>query len=295
MLFAFVAYRDQFSLRLSGLIDKAFEIKALRVHGDRVADIVFSDKEAQPEQPGSERDLGDLSASIELRNVSFQYSSNDPMVLKDVNLMIGEGECVAITGPSGSGKTTLIKIILGLIAPTQGEVLIGGVPLMEAGLHNYRRAVATVMQDDHLFSGTIGENVTFFAPEPDDEFVTECATIAAIHDEIARMPMRYNTIVGNIGTSLSGGQRQRLLLARALYRRPKILVLDEATSHLDLRNEKLINLAIKGMRLTRVIVAHRPETVAMADRTIAVKDGTVICSAGQHAAPPLPEQSLDAA
>jgi ATP-binding cassette subfamily B protein RaxB len=274
MLFAFLAYKDQFSSRLAALIDRAFEIKTLRVHGDRIADIVFTAPE--PEQKSGNIDLDRLTPSIELKNICFRYSNNDPWVLQDINCKIEAGECVALTGPSGCGKTTLVKIILGLIAPTKGEILIGGTPLDAIGPQQYRRLAATVMQDDTLFSGTIGENISFFCPDVDDEFVSVCATRAAIHKEIVRMPMKYNSVLGNIGSSLSGGQRQRILLARALYQRPKILVLDEATSHLDLGNEESINEYIKEINLTRIIVAHRPETIAVADRTIFMQAGRIV-------------------
>lgn len=274
MLFAFLAYKDQFSSRLSALIDRAFEIKTLRVHGERIADIVLTAPE--PEQKTGIVDLRNMTPSIELKNISFRYSSGDPWVLEDISLKIEAGECIALTGPSGCGKTTLVKIMLGLIEPTEGEILIGGTPISAIGAQNYRRLAATVMQDDTLFSGTIGENISFFCPDVDDEFVLLCATRAAIHEEIARMPMKYNSQLGNIGSSLSGGQRQRILLARALYQKPKILVLDEATSHLDLATEDAINKYIKEINLTRIIVAHRPETIAVADRMISMRDGGIV-------------------
>lgn len=275
MLFAFVAYRDQFSGRLSALIDKSFEFINLRIHCDRVADIVFSQPENTFEQTGTSNEWLDLTPSIDLRNVCFRYSPIDAPTLSNINLRIMPGECVAITGPSGGGKTTLIKIILGLASPTEGEVFIGGVSLNEVGLENYRNLVASVMQDDHLFSGTILENISFFSDEANNDLIELCAIKANIHSEIMAMPMKYNTIIGNIGSSLSGGQRQRILLARALYRSPKILVLDEATSHLDLNNERIVNEAISKMNLTRVFVAHRPDTIAIADRVVLVNSGVI--------------------
>jgi ATP-binding cassette subfamily B protein RaxB len=274
MLFAFLAYKDQFSSRLSALIDRAFELQNLRVHGERIADIVFTAPE--PEQKAAPVDLRDISPSIELKSVSFRYSRSDPWILEDISLKIEAGECVALTGQSGCGKTTLVKIILGLIAPSSGEILIGGRSIDDIGAHHYRRMAATVMQDDSLFSGTIGENISFFCPDADDARIAECATRAAIDQEIARMPMKYNSELGNIGSSLSGGQRQRILLARALYRQPKILVLDEATSHLDITTEEAINTYIKEIKLTRIIVAHRPETIAVADRAILMRGGRIV-------------------
>lgn len=273
MLFAFLAYRDQFSSRLSALVDRIFEIRTLRVHGDRIADIVFSRPEPEPRTV--DIDIDGIEPSIELKNICFRYSANDPLVLDNISLKIDAGQCVALIGPSGCGKTTLVKIMLGLIEPTSGEVLIGGVSVDKIGLHHYRKLVATVMQDDALFTGTINENISFFAPEIDEDRIQQCAMKASIHHEIMRMPMKYNSMLGNIGSNISGGQRQRIFLARALYRSPKILVLDEATSHLDLANEETINGNIRDMRLTKIIVAHRPGTMAVADRAISLYGGKI--------------------
>jgi ATP-binding cassette subfamily B protein RaxB len=180
---------------------------------------------------------------------------------------------VAITGASGCGKTTLIKVMLGLLAPDQGEVLVGGRPIQRLGLTAYRQMIGTVMQEDRMFSGSVADNISFFDPLPDWTRIRDCARQAAIHAEIEAMPMGYNTITGDSGVGISGGQKQRILLARALYRRPKILVLDEATSELDVHNERTVNATIKAIGLTRIIVAHRPETIAMADRVLVVKNG----------------------
>ncbi|HEY1042868.1 MAG TPA: ATP-binding cassette domain-containing protein, partial [Telluria sp.] len=170
---------------------------------------------------------------------------------------------------------TLIKLLLGLLTPTAGEIRIGGVPVRGLGLANYREMLGTVMQDDTLFSGSIADNISFFDPMTDMQRVYQCAELAAIGPEIAAMPMAFNTLVGDIGTGLSGGQKQRILLARALYKNPKILILDEATSHLDVRNERAVNQAIQGIALTRIIVAHRPETIRMAGRVIVLQNGEV--------------------
>jgi ATP-binding cassette, subfamily B, bacterial CvaB/MchF/RaxB len=273
MLFAFIAYKDQFSQRLSSLIDKLFEFRMLRLHGDRVADIVLADAEEEPLD--EERDASVLAPTIELRNVSFRYASAEPFVVQNLSLTIPAGQCIAITGPSGCGKTTAVKLILGLLTPTEGEVLYGGVLLSTLGLQNYRKVVGAVMQDDHLFSGSLADNIAFFDPSPEQQGIEEAARAAAIHDEIAAMPMAYNTLVGDIGTGLSGGQKQRVLLARALYARPRLMVLDEATSHLDIWNERMVNAAILGLDLTRIVVAHRPETIAMTERVVEMANGSI--------------------
>lgn len=269
MLFAFIAYKDQFSQRFASLIDKFFEFRMMSLHLERVADILLT--EAESHVSIDEVDVNNIVPSVELRNLSFRYSDSEPNVLTDFNLTIPAGQCIAITGPSGCGKTTLMKLILALHEATNGDILIGGVSLSKLGVANYRTMVGTVMQDDTLFAGSIRDNIAFFDPTPNDERVVECARMAAIHVEIMSMPMAYNTLIGDIGSGLSGGQKQRILLARALYKQPKILVLDEATSHLDVRNEQAVNAAIKKIPLTRIIVAHRPETIAMAERVVVLE------------------------
>lgn len=273
MLFAFLAYREQFSTRIAGLIDKLFELRMLGLHAERVADVV----QTQPEEDGleEERAFALEDTRIELRQVSYRYSPHEDEVLSGIDLCIEAGECVAITGSSGCGKTTLAKILLGLFEPDSGEVRVGGRPLRQLGLANYRRLVGTVMQDDMLFSGSIADNISFFDANPDQDLVVHCARQAAIHEEILAMPMGYTSLVGDIGAGLSGGQKQRILLARALYKRPRILVLDEATSHLDVVNEGLVNEAIQAMSLTRIVIAHRPETIDMANRVIVLNRGRV--------------------
>ncbi|MFK7088109.1 peptidase domain-containing ABC transporter [Chromobacterium violaceum] len=274
MLFAFLSYKDQFSQRIAALIDKLFELRMLRLHGERVADILLT--EPEPELNDVEIDPAHVQPAIELRNVSFRYSDSEPYVLRELSLAIPAGQCLAVTGASGCGKTTLLKLVLGLMEPTEGEVLIGGVPLRQLGLSNYRQLLGTVMQDDLLFSGSIADNICFFDPQPDQDRIRRCAQLAAIYDEIMSMPMNYNTLVGDIGSGLSGGQKQRVLLARALYKQPRLLVLDEATSHLDVWNEQLVNAAVRDIDMTRILVAHRPETIAMAERVVVLEQGRIV-------------------
>lgn len=274
MLFAFISYKDQFSQRMSSLVDKLFELRMLRLHGERVADIVLT--QAEVDGNDVEIDIDHITPSIEIRNLGFRYADSEPLILSGLNLSIPAGQCIAVTGPSGCGKTTLMKLLLGLLEPTEGEILIGGVQLGSLGMTNYRQLLGTVMQEDTLFAGSIADNISFFAPSPNPQQVQACAQLAAVHAEIAAMPMGFNTLVGDIGSGLSGGQKQRILLARALYKNPKLLVLDEATSHLDVWNEKAVNAAIQQIPLTRVIVAHRPETIAMAQRVVVLQQGKVV-------------------
>ena len=271
MLFAFMAYKEQFSARVAGLIDRLIELRMLQLQGERLADIVLTPVES--EAPGPAPAVAE--ASIEVRNLSFRYSDTEPFVLQDCTFRIEPGESVAIVGPSGGGKTTLAKVMLGLLAPTDGKVLVGGVDLQKLGVDAYRRLVGTVMQDDPLFAGSIADNVSFFDPAPSQEAIERCTRLAAVHDDIAAMPMGYHTLIGDMGAALSGGQRQRILLARALYKEPRILFLDEATSALDVQRERQVNEAIRGLHLTRILIAHRPETIASAGRVIVLQGGKV--------------------
>jgi ATP-binding cassette subfamily B protein RaxB len=279
MLLAFISYKDQFTQRIVGLVDKLFDLRMMKLHGERVADIVLTEPERT--DTSVEVDTSAISASIEFRNVVFRHADSEPNILNGFTLSIPEGQCIAITGTSGSGKTTLVKLLLGLLEPVSGEILIGGIKLENLGKSNFRKTFGTVMQDDILFSGSISENICFFDPDPNHDHIRHCARLSAIHDEISNMPMSYNTLIGDIGTGISGGQKQRILLARALYKNPSMLVLDEATSQLDIWNEQVVNLAIQKLRLTRIIVAHRPETIKMAQRVVVMQQGVIMQDVAQ--------------
>jgi len=270
MLVAFLAYKDQFSQRVSKLLDSLVRLGTLSVHGERIADIAL----AEPEQDDTGGIIGSIpistNAGLSARGISFRYSDTEPRVIADFDLDVAPGECVAIAGPSGAGKTTLLKILAGLLRPTTGTVLIDDVPLEAIGFEAYRAQIGCVLQDDRLFAGSIADNIAGFCPSPDLERIQQVARFAAIHKEILRMPMGYQTLVGDMGSTLSGGQMQRVVLARALYRGPRILLLDEATSHLDEENERTINEAIRRLPVSRVIVAHRRSTLEMADRIVPI-------------------------
>jgi ATP-binding cassette subfamily B protein RaxB len=268
MLFAFMSFKEQFTGRVSSFVEKAIEFKMLGLHTERVADIALTEAETDQHAAGQHTAI---PASIQIRNLEFSYASTEPPVLQNLNLDFQEGESVAIIGPSGYGKTTLAKLILGLLKPGKGEILIGGIRLSHIESRIYHDMVAAVMQEDQLFAGSIADNICFFDQAADQAWIEACAQLAAVHQDIAAMPMAYNTLIGDMGTVLSGGQKQRVLLARALYKRPKILVLDEATSHLDVVCEKSVNTAIQQLKLTRIIIAHRPETIASVDRIIDLK------------------------
>jgi ATP-binding cassette subfamily B protein RaxB len=267
MLIAFLGYRTQFVSRASALVDQLLSFKMLGLQTERLADIVLAEPESL-RNAALHRSQEGVAASIELCNVSFRYAPDDPWVLKDVSLKIEPGESVAIAGPSGCGKTTLLKVMLGQLEPQEGSVSVGGVPLRQLGLWHYREQIGVVMQDDRLFAGSIAENISLFDVQPDHARIEQVARLASVHDEIARMPMGYSTLVGDMGSALSGGQRQRVVLARALYKRPRILLLDEATSHLDTTTESLVNSAVQQLDITRIVIAHRPQTLEAMGRVI---------------------------
>jgi len=257
MIFAFMSYKQHFMENAVQLVEKMLDFLILELHLERLADIALT-----PLERGHDQFLAytrEIRGRIELRNVSFQYAETEPFVLEDISFTIEAGEFVAITGPSGGGKTTLVKIMLGLLEPTRGEVLIDGLPLSTIGHRAYREHIGAVMQDDQLLSGSIADNICFLDPSFDQGRMIACARLASIHEEIMAMPMTYNTLIGDMGSSLSGGQKQRVMLARALYRQPRILFLDEGTAHLDVDNEKHINDSLKLLQMTRISVAHRPE------------------------------------
>lgn len=292
VLMAFNAYKGQFDSRVSSLIDKLFELKMLQLQGERLADIVLS----EPEAVDGARGVIDASAiqpSIEVCGLRYRYAEQEPFVLDDVSFRIAPGESVAIVGPSGCGKTTLMNVMLGILPATGGQILIGGMSIEQIGVHALRQSIGTVLQDDVLFAGSLSDNISFFDPHPDHAWILQCAQLASIASDIATMPMGYNTLVGDMGTVLSGGQKQRVLLARALYKRPAILFLDEATSHLDIDKEQQVNEAVKSLNMTRVIIAHRPETIASASRVIVLVGGKVVQDVNVPARPaiqPLEQQ-----
>ena len=258
MLVAFLAYRDQFATRIGSLIDAWFKLRMLDVQTDRLADIVLCEPEEQDlaagAQPGAPPVAAIGAGALAGAGLALRYGADEPWIFRGVSLSVRAGACFAITGPSGCGKTSLMKVMMGLTPPSEGIVAADGQDIRTAA-GSYRRRIAGVMQGDGLFAGSIAENIA----------AAECAARAAILDDIRRMPMGFESLVGDMGSTLSGGQKQRIVLARALYRRPEILFLDEATSHLDEATEAVIARALRDLRMTRVIVAHRPATIAHAD------------------------------
>jgi ATP-binding cassette subfamily B protein RaxB len=271
MVVAYLAYKQLFLTRVATLVDQAIAFRMLGLHLERLADIALEDEDGGFE-PGADRDTK-FNGALELRNVFFRYSTSDPLVLNAVNLSIHPGAHVAITGASGGGKSTLAKIILGLVEPETGNLLADGMPLSQFGYRSFRSQIAAVLQDDSLFAGTIADNIALFDGVADEHRILRAAMAAAIHDEIMAMPLRYETLVGDMGSTLSGGQKARVLLARALYREPRLILLDEGTAHLDQATEQTINRSISALGITRIVIAHRSATVSAAEEVYELENG----------------------
>lgn len=263
MLFAFMSYRSNFTTSVTSLFNTFIEFRLLGLHLERIADIAHAKPEtAHFTELAEGQDT--FEGKIEFKHVSFRYSDADPWILDDISLVIEKGDFVVLVGPSGGGKTTLLKLILGLYSPTKGEILVDGVPLNDSNRLAWRKFIGVVMQDDQLLSGTIADNISFFDPQINMEKVIEAGRIAQIHDYVTSMPMKYLSLIGDMGSALSGGQRQRVLLARALYKKPIILCLDEGTANLDAETEKVIVDSVEKLQVTRIVVAHRPEFISRA-------------------------------
>jgi ABC-type bacteriocin/lantibiotic exporter with double-glycine peptidase domain len=264
---------------LESLASSGQRLQLVRAHFERIIDVI----EAEPEQDvRSVQQPPALTGRVELRQVSFRYSPHAPQVLHDINVCIEPGQKVALVGRTGSGKSTLGRLLLGLNLPTGGEVLYDNVDLRSLNYQAVRSQFGVVLQESTLFSGSIRENIALNNPNMDLEQVVKAAQAAAIHDDIALMPMKYETMVAEGGSALSGGQRQRLSLARALAARPAILLLDEATSHLDVITEQAVDHNLNALTCTRIVIAHRLSTIRNADLILVLDEGTLV-ERGTHA------------
>jgi ATP-binding cassette subfamily B protein RaxB len=274
MVLAFIAYKGQLTGRFANLIEQVIQFKMMRLHLDRIADIALTEQEANREGEAAFSNI-EPKGQLTLENICFSYGDDQKRILHNVNLSLNTADSIAITGASGAGKTTLMKIMLGLLQPTSGKVLLDGKDITQLGLKHYRKQIAAVMQNDTLLAGSIADNISFFDPQPNFLKIEQCANLAAIHEDITKMTMGYNSLVGDMGSNLSGGQVQRLLLARALYQSPCVLFMDEATSHLDKDNEAKISVQIQHLPITRIMIAHRQETINMAEKVYLLNEGTL--------------------
>ena len=266
MFIAFGVFREQFADRIWSLTNFLTKLRMMHLHNERVADIALNTQEKK--KPDREVLNTMKPVALEINALSYRYDDHSAAVFRGLSFQVLAGESVAITGPSGAGKTTLMRVLCGLFEPQTGSVMIDGNDIQQLGLNNYRKIIGCVMQDDKLFSGSIRENICGFDENADYEWMEECAPASFIHGAIVKMPMGYDTLVGELGEGLSGGQKQRIFIARALYRKPGILFMDEATSALDEESETYVNQAIKKLNITRIIIAHRQSTIASVERVI---------------------------
>lgn len=273
---AFMALTISLFAPLESLFDTASQLATIRPSLVRLDDILSS----APEPTG--RPLPEAAESqpldVTVRELTFRHRGAPRPTLSNVDLRIEAGDFVAVVGRSGSGKSTLGLVLAGLHTPTSGIVEVGGHDI--TGLHgpSYRRQIAYINQDAHLFNGTIRENIAFGGGEITHADLVEAVKLAHIHEEIVALPMGYDTLVGPGGHGLSGGQRQRIVLARALARRPRLLILDEATSALDPALEKSIFEGLLASGTTVIAVAHRLTVLEAADQVLVVQDGRIVQS-----------------
>ena len=265
MVSAFVAYVGMFVARSAGVINRLFEYRLLNVPLERLADIVFHEREAEDESPGP---LPRLQGAIRASGLTFCYAGEQVAVIDNLCLSVSPREFVAIRGPSGCGKSTLLRILAGIEQPTSGALTYDDRPASEWPATVVRRQLGTVLEDDALVAGTIAENIALFDPNDDPGRVRRAARFAEIDADIEKLPMRYHTRIGDQGSALSTGQVQRVLFARALYRRPRLLLLDEFTSGLDADTERLVVASLGRLRLTRIVVTHSSVVMRAADRVI---------------------------
>lgn len=279
MLIAYLSFQGRFSASITALIDKVFAYRMLDVYNRRLADIVLTPTVAGNAAFYDELEIGSQPPGepvIEVQGLGFSYGVGEREILQDVSMRLMPGEVVALVGGSGGGKTTLAKLILGVYSPGKGSLKTFGISHTHPAYNGIGRGIGSVLQDDQLFCGSILDNLTLFASQPDEALAYRCAQLARLHEEIDAMPMGYQSAVGEMGSALSGGQKQRLLLARALYKRPQLLLLDEATSHLDIDNERAISRMLRQQGITVLLIAHRPETIASADRVLELMDGRIV-------------------
>lgn len=270
-LTAFIALKTHFSTAIRAFMDKLVQMRLLRLHLERVSDITCAEPEFEDFHLPAVRVLP--QGRLQLRNLAYVYPGAAGPVFSDLSLDIAEGEILAITGASGCGKSTLVRILAGLLMPSAGQLLVDGQPLQREGARRFRDACAGVLQGEQLLSGSLLENITLFAEAVDHARLQQACRMARIDAFIASLPMGLNSLIGDMGAIMSAGQGQRVLLARAFYKQPRLLFLDEATANLDPQVEEEILQEIKALGVTTVMVTHRQAPLRVATRIVHLADG----------------------
>ncbi|MBX9724991.1 MAG: ATP-binding cassette domain-containing protein, partial [Candidatus Obscuribacterales bacterium] len=262
------------------LISMWQQVQSVNISVERLGDVF----RALPEQSGQKIRLPEIKGIVEFRNVTFRYNEHSAKnTLLNISLRMQPNQMVAIVGRAGCGKTTLSRLIQGLYLPSSGSVLIDGVDIAQIELADLRKQIGVVAQQESFFTGTIRENIAFYAPDASREAIIEVAKIAGMHEKIMSMGSGYDTFLSEGGQNLSGGERQRLAIARAILHQPRILIFDEATSALDSESERQIQGAMEEIRKGRtlVVIAHRLSTIKSADLILVMNQGQVV-EAGNH-------------
>jgi len=281
---AIVVYLGMFVARVTRVVDRVLEYRLLRVPLERISDIVFADRGRCAGAPVAELDF---TGAVSLRGVGFRYASNEAPLLKCCNLHVGSGEFVVIRGVSGIGKSTVLRLLAGIETPDEGYILYDDRRVPAEMLRSLRRHIATVLDGDDLVRGSIGDNIALFDPSPSRRRMRRVAEVAGIDRDIELMPMGYESPVHDMSCAFSRGQKQRLLLARAIYRQPKLLLLDEFTSGLDADTERRVLSSLSGLAMTCIVASHSDAVMRFADRVLELRAGRLEpVNPGRVGAPP---------
>ena len=273
-MLALTALATSFLTPVTSLVQSTQQLQLLDAYVERLADVLDAERERRSDVSQHTR-AARLAGHIDVRGLSYRFSADGPAIVDDVSFSVAPGQKLGIVGPTGSGKSTILMLLLGLYQPTAGEVLYDGIPLSELDPRDVRRWCGVVLQDSAAFAGSLKTNILLNTPAASPEQIDAAAEIAGLADEIRRLPMTYETRVAEGGSNLSGGQRQRLAIARAIAPRPSILLLDEASSHLDVAAEAQLNTHLERLRCTRVVIAHRLSAVRTADQILVLRHGRV--------------------
>lgn len=279
-LVAFSSLAVSFLSPINSLISYVQSFQLLMSVIERLQDVLHAKPDDTTQSEKQKRMSVDLSnAPIRLQDVDFSYDRGSE-ILRNLTMEITPGSKIALVGPTGSGKSTIVKLILGLYLPTSGRITYGDLSTDQIDFRHLRQQIGVVLQDTHLFHGSIAKNISFFDEVPMEK-VLLASKMACLHEDVMRMPLGYHTQIGENGQNLSGGQRQRLSIARALLHQPRLLVLDEATSHLDSLTEQKLNQTFRDHKITQIVIAHRLSTITDADEIIVLHNG-IVEAAGTH-------------